>query len=173
MGSNGYVPVAPPNPPNDGDGAEPAGAVPVEAPPNMPGLGASPVFAAVPNPPNADVDGAPAVAPPPPKRPPGLLAAGVPDAPPKRPPPPELAAAPPNNPVLGVLEAGLEPPKSPPDEVPVVLPAPPKSPPAGLGVLEPALLLLCCPKVKPDMVAFGGDNRGERELGCVAGCWLV
>lgn len=149
-----------------------AGVVPVEAPPNRPGFGASPVFAAAPKLPKPDVDDAPAVAPPPPKRPPGLLAAGVLDAaPPNRPAPPELApapapdAAPPNRPVDGVLDPVLAPPKRPDEGVLEVVLAPPKSPPAGLGVLEPALLLLGCPNVKPDMTALEDAGCRARELG--------
>jgi hypothetical protein len=51
-----------------------------------------------------------------------------------------------------VLDPVFAVPKSDGAELPVVLPAPLNSPPAGLGVFEPALLLLGAPNVKPDMV---------------------
>lgn len=176
---NTCVPAAPAKlPKGEAAAEEAAGAVPVEAPPNIDGLAASPVFAAEPNP-KLGVDDAPAAAPPPPKSPPvGLLAAGVPDAaPPNRPEPPEPAPAPPpNSPEPPVLDPAAVEPKMDGDEAPVVLLAPPKSPPAGLEALAPALLPLGCANVKPDIlrVRLSLSTR-EREWseGNALGCWLL
>jgi hypothetical protein len=139
-----------------GEGADDVFALaapPEPAPPNIEGLGASPLGLLRPLPPNNEGD-APAVAAPPPKRPPGLLAAGVLDAPlppppkrldvpvldppPKRPLPPVLA------PEFALLLAvpnmdGVDPPE-------VLLVAPKR------GLFAGVLLLLCWPKVKPDML---------------------
>jgi hypothetical protein len=156
--------------PNDGVGAaDAAGAAPVEAPPNMDGFAASPVFAAEPKP-KLGVDDAPAAAPLP-KRPPAGLLAGVLDAPPpKRPEPPAAAPPPPNSPPPGVLDAGVAAPKRDGDAAPDVVPAPPNSPLAGLDA--PLLALLPaegCPKVKPDMTAREDVDGAERGPGCRMG----
>lgn len=174
------LPEGVPKPPKDGVlPVAPAGAVPVEAPPNKDGFAASPAgFPALLPKPKVGVDEAPAVAPPPPKRPPaGLLVAGVLDAPPpKSAEAPEFPPAPPNSPPPGVLDAVFAVPKMDGEELPVVFPAPPNSPPAGLGVLEPEALALGCPNVKPDMVAVdeaGCRERGPGVLLVVAGSYLL